>query len=119
MGTTIRQLQERVRELEHINRMQAVELWQLREEKRDLEEERRDLETKLEFLLNVDSGPPCVPTAEEERPTSRRISFGPVLFSDGSENREAGDDVDEGETLDEVEEVDAVTIQELRYTGEE
>ena len=44
MGSTIRQLQERVRELEKVNRMQAVEIWQVKEE-------RRDFEKKVELLL--------------------------------------------------------------------
>ena len=107
MGTTIRQLQERVRELEHLNRMQAVEMWQLKEEKRDLEK-------KVESLLNADSGPPDVSTAEEETPTLRRVSFGSTSFSDGTEKRE----VDGGDAVEDVEEVGAETIQQLSNTGE-
>ena len=108
MGSTIRQLQEQVRELEKTNRMQAVEIWQLKEEKRDFEK-------KIELLLNMGSG---VSTAEEERPATRRISFGPVFYSDGSVQREVGSKVENEEAFEDVEEVDAVTIQRLENAGE-
>ena len=104
----MRQLQERVRELEKANRMQAVEIWQLKEEKRDFEK-------KIELLLSLGSS---VSIGEEERPSTRRISFGPVLFSDGSMQREVGAEVEHGETFEDVEEVEAVTIQGLENTGE-
>ena len=103
MGSTIRQLQERVRELEKVNRMQAVEIWQVKEEKRD-----------FELLLG-----PGVLIGEEERPATRKILFGPVLFSDGSIQREVGAVITEdGESAEDVEEIDAVTIQGLENTGE-
>ena len=107
MGSTIRQLQEQVRELEKTNRMQAVEIWQLKEEKLDFEK-------KVELLLNIGSSSS---TTEEERPTTRKVSFGPVLFSDGSIQREVGDEIENGEAFEEVEEVDAVTIQGLENAG--
>ena len=108
MGSTIRQLQEQVRELEKTNRMQAVEIWQLKEEKRDFEK-------KVELLLNMGSG---VSIAEEERPATRKISFGQVFYSDGSVQREVGAEIENGEAFEDVEEVDAVTIQGLENTGE-
>ena len=111
MGSTMRQLQDRVRELEKMTRMQAVEIWQLKEEKRDFEK-------KIELLLNLGSSPPSVSIGEEERPATRRISFGPVLFSDGSMQREVGAEVENGEAFEDVEEVEAVTIQGLESTGE-
>ena len=98
MGTTIRQLQERVLELERMNRMQAVEIWQLKEE-------RRDLEMKVESLLNTD---PCPATSGGER----RVSFGPVLYSDG------GKKMVEAEYSVDVEEVEAVTLQDFGKSGE-
>ena len=104
----MRQLQERVRELEKANRMQAVEIWHLKEEKRDFEK-------KIELLLSLGSS---VTIGEEERPATRRISFGPVLFSDGSMQREVGAEVENGEAFEDVEEVEAVTIQGLESTGE-
>ena len=107
MGTTIRQLQERVYELERMNRMQAVEIWQLKEE-------RRDFEMKVESLLNADPGSPSVSTVGEERPASRRVSFGQVFFSDGGEKRE----VEAGDAVEDVEEVEAVTLRELERAGE-
>ena len=106
MGSTIRQLQERVRELEKVNRMQAVEIWQVKEEKRDFEK-------KVELLLD-----PGVLIGEEERPATRKILFGPVLFSDGSIQREVGAVTEDGESAEDVEEIDAVTIQGLENTGE-
>ena len=107
MGSTIRQLQERVRELEKVNRMQAVEIWQVKEEKRDFEK-------KVELLLG-----PGVLIGEEERPATRKILFGPVLFSDGSIQREVGAVITEdGESAEDVEEIDAVIIQGLENTGE-
>ena len=111
MGSTMRQLQERVRELEKMTRMQAVEIWHLKEENRDFEK-------KVELLLNMGSGPPSLSIAEEERHSTRRISFGPVMFSDGSMQREVGAEVEHGETFEDVEEVDAVTIEGLESTGE-
>ena len=108
MGSTIRQLQEQVRELEKANRMQAVEIWQLKEEKRDFEK-------KVELLLNMGSG---VSIDEEERPATRKISFGQVFYSDGSVQREVGAEIENGEAFEDVEEVDAVTIQGLENTGE-
>ena len=45
--------------------------------------------------------------------------FGPVLFSDGSIQREVGAVITEdGESAEDVEEIDAVTIQGLENTGE-
>ena len=108
MGSTIRQLQEQVRELEKTNRMQAVEIWQLKEEKRDFEK-------KVELLLNMGSG---VSIAEEERPVTRKISFGQVFYSDGSVQREVGAEIENGEAFEDVEEVDAVFIQGSENIGE-
>ena len=88
--------------------MQAVEIWQLKEEKRDFEK-------KVELLLNMGSG---VSIAEEERPVTRKISFGQVFYSDGSVQREVGAEIENGEAFEDVEEVDAVTIQGLENTGE-
>jgi len=100
MGTTNRELQERVLELKRMNRMQAVEIWQLKEE-------RRVLEMKVESLLNADL-PGSPSTDGEERHTTRRVSFGSVLFSDG-EKRE----VEAVDAVEDVEEVEAVTLREL------
>ena len=104
MGTTNRELHERVLELERMNRMQAVEIWQLKEE-------RRVLETKVESLLNADLQGP---SDREERHTTRRVSFGSVLFSDG-EKRGVEAEVD---AVEDVEEVEAVTLRELGKAGE-
>ena len=99
MGPTKGQLQERVLQLERMNRMQAVEIWQLKEE-------RRDLEMKVESLLNTDQ---CLATAGGER----KVSFGPVLYSDG------GKKVVEAEySVGDVEEVEAVTLQDFGKSGE-
>ena len=87
--------------------MQAVEIWQLKEE-------RRDFEMKVESLLNADPGSPSVSTVGEERPASRRVSFGQVFFSDGGEKRE----VEAGDAVEDVEEVEAVTLRELGRAGE-
>ena len=67
---------------------------------------------KVESLLNADlPGPPS--TGGEERCTSRRVSFGSVLFSDG-EKRE----VEGGDAVEDVEEVEAVTLREVGKAGE-
>ena len=88
MGSSIRKFQERVRELEKINRMQAVEIWQLKDEKWQLEK-------KMEALL--------VPLTDGKRPTLRKISFGPVFFSDGSKQTEVGGEIEMEDSVEEVE----------------
>ena len=112
MGSSIRKFQERVRELEKINRMQAIEIWQLKDEKWQLEK-------KMEALL--------VPLTDGKRPALRKISFGPVFFSDGSKQTEVGGEiemedsvkeVEAGDNAEDVEEVDEVTYQYLANTGE-
>ena len=105
MGTTNRELQERVLELEKMNRKQAVEIWQLKEERWVLEE-------KVKSLLSADFPGP-LSTDGEERCTSRRVSFGSVFFSD-DEKRE----VEGGDAVEDVEEVEAVTLRELGKAGE-
>ena len=102
MGTTNRELQERVLELEKMNRKQAVEIWQLKEERWVLEE-------KVKSLLSADLPGP-LSTDGEERCSSRRVSFGSVFFSDDEKREVEGGDA--------VEEVEVVTLRELGKAGE-
>ena len=61
------------RELEKINRMQAVKIWKL-------EDENWQLKKKVEALLSISQGTPA-PLTDEEKPPLRKISFGSVLGS--------------------------------------
>ena len=118
----ITNLQERVRELESVNRLQAVEIFELKEMNLLLEK-------KVESLLNsnTESGSQTTHATEAARPVLKRVSFGPILFSDGSTSRlmdgttvdaessnSAEDDVD---VFGDVEEVNSVTLEGL--SGEE
>ena len=114
----ITNLQERVRELESVNRLQAVEIVELKEKNLLLEK-------KVESLLNsnTESGSQTTHATEAARPVLKRVSFGPILFSDGSTSRlmdgttvdaessnSAEDDVD---VFGDVEEVNSVTLEGL------
>ena len=122
----ITNLQERVRELESVNRLQAVEI-------SELKEKNLLLEKKVESLLNsnTESGSqPTHATEETARPVLKRVSFGPILFSDGStsslmdgttvdavESCNSGED--NGDVFVDVEEVDSVTLEGSPGEGEE
>ena len=114
----ITNLQERVRELESVNRSQAVEILELKEKNLLLEK-------KVESLLNsnTESGSQTTHATEAARPILKRVSFGPILFSDGStsslmdgttvdaeSSNSAEDDVD---VFGDVEEVNSVTLEGL------
>ena len=120
----ITNLQERVRELESVNRLQAVEI-------SELKEKNLQLEKKVESLLNsnTESGSQTTHATEAARPILKRVSFGPILFSDGSTSRlmdgttvdaessnSAEDDVD---VFGDVEEVNSVTLEGLSGEGED
>ena len=102
------------RELEKINRMQAVKIWKL-------EDENWQLKKKVEALLSISQGTPA-PLTDEEKPPLRKISFGSVFFSDGSKQTEIGGKVEMKRSVEEekagdgdedVEEVEEVTFQDL------
>ena len=108
----ITNLQERVRELESVNRLQAVEIFELKEKNLLLEK-------KVESLLNsnTESGSEPTHATEAARPVLKRVSFGPILFSDGSTSSLMdGTTVDAVESCNsaedgDVEEVDSVTLE--------
>ena len=108
----ITSLQERVRELESVNRLQAVEIFELKEKNLLLEK-------KVESLLNsnTESGSEPTHATEAARPVLKRVSFGPILFSDGSTSSLMdGTTVDAVESCNsaedgDVEEVDSVTLE--------
>ena len=114
----ITNLQERVRELESVNRLQAVEI-------SELKEKNMLLEKKVESLLNsnTESGSQPTHATEAARPVPKSVSFGPILFSDGSTSSlmdgtsvDAVESCDSGEDEDvfgDVEEVDSVTLEGL------
>ena len=121
----ITNLQERVRELESVNRLQAVEIVELKEKNLQLEK-------KVESLLNsnTESGSQPTHATEAARPVLKRVSFGPILFSDGStsslmdgttvdavESCNSGED--NGDVFVDVEEVDSVTLEGSPGEGEE
>ena len=121
----ITNLQERVRELESVNRLQAVEIFELKEKNLMLEK-------KVESLLNsnTESGSqPTHATEETARPVLKRVSFGPILFSDGSTSSlmdgtsvdavESCDSGEDGDVFGDVEEVDSETLEGLPGEGEE
>ena len=102
------------RELEKINRMQAVKIWKL-------EDENWQLKKKVEALLSISQGTPA-PLTDVEKPPLRKISFGSVFFSDGSKQTEIGGKVEMKRSVEEneagdgdedVEEVEEVTFQDL------
>ena len=102
------------RELEKLNRMQAVKIWKL-------EDENWQLKKKVEALLSISQGTPA-PLTDEEKPPLRKISFGSVFFSDGSKQTEIGGKVEMKRSVEEneagdgdedVEEVEEVTFQDL------
>ena len=112
----ITNLQERVRELESVNRLQAVEIFELKEKNLLLEK-------KVESLLNsnTESGSQPTHATEAARPAIKRVSFGPILFSDGSTSSlmdgtsvdavESCDSGEDGDVFGDVEEVDSVTLE--------
>ena len=115
----ITNLQERVRELESVNRLQAVEI-------SELKEKNLLLEKKVESLLNsnTESGSqPTHATEETARPVLKRVSFGPILFSDGSTSslmdgttvdaESSNSAEDDGDVFGDVEEVNSVTLEGL------
>ena len=117
----ITNLQERVRELESVNRLQAVEIVELKEKNLQLEK-------KVESLLNsnTESGSQTTHATEAARP----IPFGPILFSDGSTSSlmddgttvdavESCKSVEDGDVFGDVEEVDSVTLEGWPGEGEE
>ena len=121
----ITNLQERVRELESVNRLQAVEI-------SELKEKNLLLEKKVESLLNsnTESGPQPTHATEAARPVLKRVSFGPILFSDGSTSSlmddgttvdavESCKSVEDGDVFGDVEEVDSVTLEGWPGEGEE
>merc|ERR550534_3285933 len=101
----ITNLQERVKELESVNRLQAVEIFELKEK-------------KVESLLNsnIESGSRPTHATEAARPVLKRVSFGPILFSDGSTSCvmdgttvdavESCNNAEDGDVFGNVEEVD-------------
>ena len=117
----ITNLEERVTELESVNRSQAVEILEL---KKILL-----LEKKVESLLNsnTESGSQPTHATEAARPILKRVSFGPILFSDGSTSRlmdgttvdaeSSNSAEDDGDVFGDVEEVNSVTLEGL--SGEE
>ena len=119
----ITNLQERVRELESVNRLQAVEIFELKEKNLLLEK-------KVESLLNsnTESGSQTTHETEAARPVLKRVSFGPILFSDGSTSslldgttvdavESSYSAEDDGDVFGDVEEVNSVTLEGL--SGEE
>ena len=121
----ITNLQERVRELESVNRLQAVEIFELKEKNLLLEK-------KVESLLNsnTESGSQPTHATEAARPAIKRVSFGPILFSDGSTSSlmddgttvdavESCKSVEDGDVFGDVEEVDSVTLEGWPGEGEE
>ena len=112
----ITNLQERVRELESVNRLQAVEI-------SELKEKNLQLEKKVESLLNsnTESGSRPTHATEAARPLLKRVSFGPTLFSDGSTSSlmdgttvdavESCNSGEDGDVFGDVEEVDSVTLE--------
>ena len=119
----ITNLQERVRELESVNRLQAVEIFELKEKNLLLEK-------KVESLLNsnTESGSQPTHATEAARPAIKRVSFGPILFSDGSTSslmdgttvdtvESSTSAEDDGDVFGDVEEVNSVTLEGL--SGEE
>ena len=115
----ITNLQERVRELESVNRLQAVEIFELKEKNLLLEK-------KVESLLNsnTESGSQPTHATEAARPVLKRVSFGPILFSDGSTSSfmddgttvdavESCKSVEDGDVFGDVEEVNSVTLEGL------
>ena len=110
----ITNLQERIRELESVNRLQAVEI-------SELKEKNLQLEKKVESLLNsnTESGSQTTHATEAARP----IPFGPILFSDGSTSRlmdgttvdaeSSNSAEDDGDVFGDVEEVNSVTLEGL------
>ena len=84
------------------------------------------LEKKVESLLNtnIESGPQPTHAIEAARPLRKRVSFGPIFFSDGSTSSlmdettmDAVESCNGAEDGD-VEEVDAVTLEGLPGEGE-
>ena len=120
----ITNLQERVRELESVNRLQAVEIFELKEKNLLLEK-------KVESLLNsnIESGSEPTHATEAARPVLKRVSFGPILFSDGSTSSlidgttvdavESSNNAEDGDLFGDVEEVDSVTLEGSPGEGEE
>ena len=115
----ISNLQERVRELESVNRLQAVEIFELKEKNLLLEK-------KVESLLNsnTESGSQPTHATEAARPVLKRVSFGPILFSDGSTSslmdgttvdavESSNSAEDDGDVFGDVEEVNSVTLEGL------
>ena len=120
----ITNLQERVKELESVNRLQAVEIFELKEKNLLLEK-------KVESLLNsnIESGSEPTHATEAARPVLKRVSFGPILFSDGSTSSlmdettvdavESCNSAEDGDVFGDVEEVDSVTLEGLPGEGEQ
>ena len=120
----ITNLQERVRELESVNRLQAVEIFELKEKNLLLEK-------KVESLLNsnTESGSQPTHATEAARPVLKRVSFGPILFSDGSTSSlmdgttvdavESCNSAEDGDVFGDVEEVDSVTLEGSPGEGED
>ena len=120
----ITNLQERVKDLEGVNRLQAVEIFELKEKNLLLEK-------KVESLLNsnTESGSQPTHATEAARPVLKRVSFGPILFSDGSTSSlmdgttvdavESRNNAEDGDIFGDVEEVDSVTLEGLPGEGEE
>ena len=120
----ITNLQERVKDLEGVNRLQAVEIFELKEKNLLLEK-------KVESLLNsnTESGSQPTHATEAARPVLKRVSFGPILFSDGSTSSlmdgttldavESCNNAEDGDIFGDVEEVDSVTLEGLPGEGEE
>ena len=120
----ITNLQERVKELESVNRLQAVEIFELKEKNLLLEK-------KVESLLNsnIESGSQPTHATEAARPVLKRVSFGPILFSDGSTSSlmdgttvdavESCNSAEDGDVFGDVEEVDSVTLEGSPGEGED
>ena len=89
------------------------------------------LEKKVESLLNsnTESGPQPTHAIEAARPLRKRVSFGPIFFSDGSTSSlidgttvdavESCSSAENGDVFGDVEEVDSVTLEGLPGEGEE
>ena len=81
------------------------------------------LEKKVESLLNsnIESGSEPTHATEAARPALKRVSFGPILFSDGSTSCvmdgttvdavESCNSAEDGDVFGDVEEVDSVTLE--------
>ena len=104
--------------------MQAVEIFELKDKN-------LLLENKVESLSNsnIESGPQPTHAIEAARPLRKRVSFGPIFFSDGSTSSlmdgttvdavESCNSAEDGDVFGDVEEVDSVTLEGSPGEGED